>query len=154
VTPERGIISNVAKTFRVLKQAVSQIWLVAKNNNKPDDACFSASPQKRGPKVGCCLYNRDEVTEEMQIWRAMSDVLYVPMLLQSVYHIWQYTVSAIKTKILNDAPTASNQRLPNLINTCGFYMPQIVYDNNSGKMYFGSNNHEVHLDEKWIFLRR
>jgi DNA invertase Pin-like site-specific DNA recombinase len=72
MVPARGTITNVAKKFRVSKQAVSRIWSVAKiNNNKPEIAAYTASPVKRGPKVGCCLYyDRTAVSDEIALLKS------------------------------------------------------------------------------------
>jgi hypothetical protein len=65
MVPARGTITNVAKLFRVSKQSVSRIWTTAINNkNNPTKATYSASPQRRGPKVNCHLkWDRDAVTK-------------------------------------------------------------------------------------------
>jgi hypothetical protein len=72
MVPARGTLSNFAKLFRVTKQAVLRIWVVAKRNkNKPHKMAFTASPQRKGPLVGCSLkWDRDAFIEEIASLRS------------------------------------------------------------------------------------
>jgi hypothetical protein len=157
MVPARGTITNVSKLFRVSKQSVSRIWTTAVNNkNDVTKATFSASPQRRGPKVGCHLkWGREAVTEEVTTLQAYQRRT-IRSLLQSmgiphatIHRFCKYDKIIRRSKShIKPSLTESNKFLRMM-----YAADQISYYNHdNNKMYFDPYKFEVHLDEKWFFM--